>query len=247
MPAPGSLIARDAAYCIACGKKRNILKALPLCMPCAQQLARSSVSAARLCPRCLRRMHPKKGCLFCQTDTEQLLEKTYAPFLYRGVPRLLALALKFHFEQRAAALLAPAMLRCLKGRTFDVIVPVPLHRARETERGFNQAHILAVSIARQTRIPLVNSLLRTRKTKRQTALKSERQRQTNVQNAFSLAPGENVSGARVLLVDDVRTTGATALQCASVLKNAGAQSVSLLVACVAPGAGFRFKRKVAIQ
>jgi ComF family protein len=108
---------------------------------------------------------------------------------------------------------------------FDIVVPVPLHWRRSWTRGFNQAEILARYIARRRGIKLVRALTRRRATGSQATL-SNPKRRLNVSGAFrSRGP---VAGLRVLLVDDVMTTGATASACALTLKRAGAKHVTLL-------------------
>jgi len=112
----------------------------------------------------------------------------------------------------------------LCGRRFDVIVPVPLHPARQRERGFNQASLLAEMLSAQTSIPAKPVLERIRYTTTQTAL-DRSERMENLHNAFRLRKNADVRGLHVLLVDDVLTTGSTLNECARLLKRAGAFSV----------------------
>ncbi len=108
---------------------------------------------------------------------------------------------------------------------IDVVVPVPLHWRRQWTRGFNQAEVLGRQIARARRIKVVHALRRRRATNAQAGL-SNPKRRLNVTGAFRATAA--VAGLRVLLVDDVMTTGATASACALALKRAGAKSVTLL-------------------
>jgi competence protein ComFC len=112
----------------------------------------------------------------------------------------------------------------LSDRRFDCIVPVPLHPARQRERGFNQADLLARILGRRTRLPVRPLLQRIRYTTTQTQF-DRHQRMENLAGAFRLRRGVRVQELRVLLVDDVLTTGSTLSECAEVLKNAGALSV----------------------
>lgn len=112
----------------------------------------------------------------------------------------------------------------LRGRRFDLIVPVPLHPTRERERGFNQATLLAELFSRRIRVPLRLALERIRYTTTQTAY-DRAERMENLHEAFRLRKKVNVRGLRVLLVDDVLTTGSTLSECARILKKAGALSV----------------------
>src|SRR5204863_9391333 len=112
----------------------------------------------------------------------------------------------------------------LRDHHFDVIVPVPLHPARQRERGFNQASLLAELLSVHTSIPCRPLLERIRYTTTQTAL-DRSERMENLHNAFRLRKNANVRGLHVLLLDDVLTTGSTLSECARVLKRAGAISV----------------------
>ena len=112
----------------------------------------------------------------------------------------------------------------LRDISFDLIVPVPLHPARQRERGFNQAGLLAESLSAETSMPSKPVLERIRYTTTQTAL-DRSERMENLHNAFRLRKNADVRGLRVLLIDDVLTTGSTLSECARVLKRAGAISV----------------------
>jgi competence protein ComFC len=112
----------------------------------------------------------------------------------------------------------------LAGRRFDFIVPVPLHPARKRERGFNQAELLARELQRQSGIQVASVLQRTRYTNTQTQF-DRAERMENLRGAFRLRRDCNVQDLRMLLVDDVLTTGSTLSECAAVLKKAGALSV----------------------
>ena len=122
------------------------------------------------------------------------------------------------------------------GAPFDAVLPVPLHRAKLRERGYNQSECLARGVAAALHLPLVPHLLcRHRFTATQTALESE-ERTRNVEGAFSLAGAQAVNprGKKFLLVDDVITTGATLRSCARVLYGAGAQPVVCCAVAIAP-------------
>ena len=112
----------------------------------------------------------------------------------------------------------------LRDVSFDLIVPVPLHPARQRERGFNQASLLAGSLSAEISLPSRPVLERIRYTTTQTAL-DRSERMENLHNAFRLRKNADVRGLRVLLIDDVLTTGSTLSECARVLKRAGAISV----------------------
>jgi competence protein ComFC len=107
----------------------------------------------------------------------------------------------------------------------DVIVPVPLHKDRHRERGFNQAELLSKRLARRLRLPHQGVLLVRKRPRPNKLLLTNRERWEAVRGAFATCPGSQVDNKRVLLVDDVMTTGATLDACAKALREAGAISV----------------------
>jgi ComF family protein len=151
---------------------------------------------------------------------------------YEGALRASVLALKREpfVAERLARLLYEA---ALEPPLFDatLIIPVPLHRTRERERGFNQAAELGRALSNLARLPLDElSLTRSLHTERHRALMDERARRESVEDAFHVARTRLVEGESILLVDDVFTTGATVSACASALLSAGAKSVYVLTA-----------------
>jgi len=129
------------------------------------------------------------------------------------------------FEFFLADLLVREAAPELKNEKWDLIVPVPLHSAKEREREFNQAERLAKLLGAALDIPLNKKLLhRVKPTQTQTFL-GKQQRAENVRRAFAPAKGAKLKGEKIILVDDVFTTGATTSACASVLKGMGAGEV----------------------
>jgi ComF family protein len=114
-----------------------------------------------------------------------------------------------------------------RDQRFDAIVPMPMHWRRRWQRGFNQADLLAREIGWRSCVPVVNAVRRVRATAPQAGL-SNAKRRKNVAAAFAPVKPGSLSGKRVLLVDDVMTTGSTASACATVLKKAGASHVAVL-------------------
>ena len=121
-------------------------------------------------------------------------------------------------------LLASALPR---ERSFDVIVPMPLYWRKRWQRGFNQAALLARDVSRRTHVPMANALRRVKNTAAQAGLTNAKRR-LNVSGAFRAKRRTALRDKRVLLIDDVLTTGATAASCARALKVAGAAEVTLL-------------------
>ncbi|MGD0815975.1 MAG: ComF family protein [Verrucomicrobiota bacterium] len=130
-----------------------------------------------------------------------------------------------YFESFLADLLIRQAVPALKDEKWDLIVPVPLHPAKEREREFNQAGRLARHLSRATRIPVNTELIRRVKpTQTQTQL-NRAERAGNVQGAFVPRGGKKLNGERIILLDDVLTTGATTSACARILRKAGAGDV----------------------
>ncbi len=129
------------------------------------------------------------------------------------------------FEPFLAGMLLRKALPVLQMEAWDMIIPVPLHRLRKSERGFNQAERLARALSKAIEIPMETRYMRrVQPTRTQTRL-TRKERAENVRHAFAVRHPEGLRGRRIVLVDDVRTTGATTNECARVLKEAGAQEV----------------------
>jgi ComF family protein len=129
------------------------------------------------------------------------------------------------FEPFLAELLIRAAVPVLDQQKPSMIVPVPLHPTKQREREFNQADRLARRLGLAMRIPVNKRLLRrVVPTRTQTQL-SRQERLANVHNAFAMRGGRRLNGERIVLVDDVLTTGATTSACARVLRAAGAGEV----------------------
>ena len=133
---------------------------------------------------------------------------------------------------RVAQRLARLMFDTLQRQpvnSADLIIPVPLHPSRERERGFNQAALLARELARLSGLPLdEHSVIRRVYTERHRAGMDSKARRDSVARAFAVRHPDSVAGSRVLLIDDVFTTGATVSACAAVLKDADAEEVFVL-------------------
>ena len=117
-------------------------------------------------------------------------------------------------------------------RDVELFVPVPLHWSRRLTRGYNQSHILARKLSHPI-AGVSTDLVRIRRTRLQPAMASAAARARNVAGAFAVRKGHRFTGRRVCLVDDIKTSGATLNECASVLKQAGAVKVFALVLAVA--------------
>jgi len=129
------------------------------------------------------------------------------------------------FENFLAGLFLREAVPALRGQNWNLIVPVPLHSVRLREREFNQAERLAARLSAATNIPLNQRLLRRVMPTATQTLLTRQQRAANMRGAFAMRRGARLNGERVVLVDDVFTTGATTSACAQALRAAGAGDV----------------------
>jgi ComF family protein len=212
-----------------------------------------TISRIPVCPGCLREPEPLSAEFFCVTcrtpfQNEFPLDEqgrcalcrnglrgfdaAYCFGAYEGTLRDLIHAYKYAGVRTLAKPLGDLLAAALpREERIDAVIAVPLHWRRRWSRGFNQSELLARTIARRTGVPVLHTLKRVRATTPQAGL-SNTHRRKNVTSAFRAgrpAPWRRpVTGLRILLVDDVMTTGATAAACATALKRAGAARVSLV-------------------
>ncbi len=172
-----------------------------------------------LCPTCGLAMHKL-------TADRADAQCACAAYLYDDPAARIVQRYKYGGSRYLAGFMAQAMLRAsIEAQiSFDYVCHVPLHKKKRRKRGFDQASLLAQRLAELTGKPHIDAIKRIRNTPSQTRLNSQ-QRKENMRGAFEAV--QSVSG-RVLLVDDVFTTGATAAECAGVLKEAGAAEVTVL-------------------
>ncbi len=170
-------------------------------------------------------------CALCRRGVRGF-DAAYSFGFYENELRKLIQLFKYGRIQTLSAPLGRLLARALpREQSFDVIVPMPLHWRKRWQRGFNQAELLAREIGRRTHTPVRNALRRVRNTASQAGLTSAKRRE-NVSGAFQASRRAKnrtaLDGRRVLLIDDVMTTGATAASCARALKRGGARQVTLL-------------------
>lgn len=166
-------------------------------------------------------------CALCRLGVHGF-DAAYSYGFYEGELRELIHLFKYgRIETLAGPLGRLLALALPRDREFDVIVPMPLHWRKRWQRGFNQSQLLAREIARRTGIPLSKALRRVRFTAAQAGLTNAKRRR-NVSGAFRARKTGALPGGRVLLIDDVMTTGSTAASGARALKLAGARQVTLL-------------------
>jgi ComF family protein len=196
------------------------------------------------CPQCGR---PHKGvigfgwqsnfpCAECRDRASHPIRYAYGAALYEDAVEQAIKLLKFGRRQRLAGSLAEMMAefarREMNCEEYDYIVPVPLHKVRERERGFNQSRLLVIELLPAfPNARLDESLQRIRPTRVQSRANSAAERHANVRGAFAVT-GNTLTGKTVLLIDDVVTTGETTNECAMALKRAKVAAVDVFAAAL---------------
>ena len=183
-----------------------------------------------LCPRCGRPQPSGILCLSC-VSWQAEIDGIRSPFRFDGVMRQVIHQFKYKNIRALAAPLAQMLndYLIINPLPVEALVPVPLHRKRLRERGYNQSSLLAKELGKLTNLPVVDDcLIRQRPTQPQARTSNVDERQSNVADAFACC-NQRLRDKQVLLIDDVSTSGATLNACAAALKAAGANSVWGLV------------------
>lgn len=214
------------------------------CLICGQETSRGQICGncqdylpvvrSPFCQTCGRPVKDEIHCTCCRSGNNLSRGRSWLMFI-TPADRLIHF-FKYRNKRSLARLFGRALSLIVKSDhdlgQCDLIVPVPLHWWRRMRRGYNQASLIAREISRDCGIEVADILRRKRPTRTQTRLVNE-QRFRNVEKAFVLKKCD-VKNKKILLVDDVMTTGATINECARVLLEAGAQSVCSCVAAITP-------------
>ena len=204
--------------CLGCGREGRYF--------CAQCKVGLPWIGPPWCPRCGLHLPEGLPCSGCQGQRLSL-DGIRSAFLYHDPIRGALIAFKYRGVRAIGEELAMLLAQRLAAEPIpaDVLVPVPLFPSRKRERGYNQADVLSRVLSPLVGLPVVpDALVRTRNTAPQARLTSRAARHENLAGAFLAGP-ESVAGQRVLVVDDVCTTGTTLNGCADVLRTAGATAV----------------------
>ncbi|MFQ9873229.1 MAG: ComF family protein [Oscillospiraceae bacterium] len=210
-------------HCASCGEPLGEGEQF-LCARCQKHLR---LLPPDTCPKCARRLE------LCSCLTQSAVYRAAAAVEYDDVSAPVLWKLKFDSRRDLAPFLAQLMEQRRReffaGQRFDGITYVPMSKAARRKRGYNQAQLLGRELQRLSGIPCGQTLLKVRSNRPQHELNAQ-ERRLNVQGVYRLGPHISVRGLRILLVDDILTTGNTVEECSRVLLRAGAASVGVLCA-----------------
>jgi ComF family protein len=221
-----------AAPCRICGEPLTNASRIPVCDDCLAGFDRIVEPMCEVCgrpfesPIVLQRANPR--CRLCVSDFYAFRRvrsfATYDDTLAEAI-----VLLKYEEVTRLGHWFAGRLAEIVRQKPddwqADIVVPVPLHPERRRERGYNQAELIALPLAKRLKLPLESRLLiRTRPRPAQLVL-SRTEHWKSVRGAYAVRKGHSVDNLRVLLIDDVLTTGATLDACARTLKKAGASVI----------------------
>ena len=218
--------------CAGCGT--NGATAAGFCQDCGRRLL--ALTVLEYCPRCGGTLGAgltagEDGCYACPDVMPRFRRVArlgpYAPPLRQAI-HLMKYRQRGHASRHLCRLLAGAVASRCPETDFDLVLPVPMHWLRRLGRGWNHSGGIASALASELALPLGQELIRVRNTPPQVHLSASR-RAANVRGAFAVSRRRGLTGAHVLLVDDVVTTGATANEATRTLLAAGAQRVTVAV------------------
>lgn len=220
------------AGCRICGKLLIDARRVPICQDCLSSFQPIPPLSCEICGRPLPGLTPQeREALLCPAcrDKTYAFDRARSFALYEAPLVRAILLLKFEQIEPLGAWFAKRLTELVDNEgdklAADVVVPVPLHRDRERERGYNQAALISQPLAKRLGLPHKAVLLMRTRARPDKRILSLEERWESVRGAFATRPGSQVDNLRVLLVDDVLTTGATLDACARALREAGAKSV----------------------
>ena len=208
-------IDKEKIFCNECFSKITFMQGT-LCYRCGKKLPLLPTNEKTLCANCLKK--------------RPTYDKARSVFQYNAISKNCILKFKntgkIEYVHQFVALLEQA------GKDLfletDIIMPVPMHWKRKVSRGYNQAGLLGKFLSKKTKIPYNEEILIRFKHTPKQEKKTNKERHKNVKNAFLIKNPEKIKNKKILLIDDVLTTGATMNACAKELKKAGAQAVFVL-------------------
>lgn len=217
----------DFYECIFCGEEINENKEFACCNKCLDEYFKGR----KICLKCGDVITSKSNyCLACKKEICEHYEFARAPFVYENKATTIVHNLKYNNGKWLAKYMAEFMKLEFEEMAVkvDCIIPIPLHKKRFKERGYNQSELLAKALSKKINLPLVlNNLIKVKETTTQTKL-TKLERKENLNGCFEIKNRDEIVGKNILLLDDVFTTGATTEEASRVLKSAGANKIYIL-------------------
>ncbi len=218
--------------CVICESPLDPLQKSPLCIEHSREIRPVKPPA---CSKCGRKMYGETVeeliCAKCRATTVHY-DTGYSAYIYADPLKELIHLFKYGKRRYLRFYLGELLVGYLRERGdlsgYDAIVPVPLHWRRHWSRGFNQAADLGKALSKGLGIPIMKKNLRRVRNTRPQVWTDPKEREDNIKNAFEVRCPERMAGKKLILLDDVITTGATLNECARVLKRAGASIVTIV-------------------
>lgn len=235
------LIYPDSLYCICCGKIIDKSRAYRLCDTCMEEIRWATGRTCKKCGKPLSDLNSRNFCFSCN-ENEHRFDRGYTICEYGEHARSIIFSLKYGGRTDISNTVAEMMhdrLNSIRGSdaneyggeivSYDYLIPISMEKSKQRKRGFNQAAQIAEQLGKLTGIPCRNRYLhRVRSTTPMRGLSPD-QRRENISGAFELTEhAKEVRNKRILLIDDLYTTGATIDEAAKLLKNADASKVDFL-------------------
>ncbi len=233
----------DILYPVRCPVCENIVtpKGKKICSPCEKKLQLITEPRCKKCSKPIDQ-DQREYCSDCERKNYHF-EHGYSVWIYNSTMKKSIANFKYSYKREYAKYYIQEIIReygrVIKKLAPDALVPVPIHESKYRERGYNQAEILAKGIGKELDIPVLPHLLiRNKKTLPQKQL-SDKERLRNLQKAFvyneKFANNYSKSIKRVLLVDDIYTTGSTIEACANILRHNGIEHIHFITLCIGKG------------
>lgn len=191
----------------------------------------NKIQKESLCKKCEEKIKKYKKDIVIR-NKNNYFEELISIFKYEGLIREKIIQYKFQDKSYIYNTFAKIILKnekvCGLLKKYDIIIPVPIHRKRKLQRGYNQTQLIAKEIAKNIDIKLCDDVLvKSKNTIAQSKLDKNKRKQ-NIKNAFKVLNLEKIQGKNILLFDDIFTTGSTVNECSKILKKAGAKTVGVL-------------------
>ena len=184
-----------------------------------------------LCNRCKNKIKKYEINIIIKPQN-RYFEELISIFKYEGIIREKIIQYKFGDRAYMNNTFAKIILKnekiCGLLKKYDIIIPVPIHKKRKAQRGYNQTQLIANKISKYLNIKLCNNVLVKNKNTIAQSKLNKKKRVQNIKGVFKILNSEKIKGKDILLLDDIYTTGSTANECSKILKKAGAKTVGVL-------------------